>query len=177
MQIYIHTYIHLCIYKNGSWSKHSCQCVTRNDFAPALALHYALQGLHRVSLHWLKYLLKNWLPQKVAQGGVRWSSTLCIADLFNLRKQNLMRSSKSQKLKILRSSAGSAAISLIAEVSFSFAHLSAAAQLFRSLLCFSVLYGAACQIGFHVPHGSVCPAYQLWAVTAADAHWWLWWRE
>ena len=32
-------------------------------------------------------------------------------------------------------------------------------------------HGAAGQIGLHVPHGSVCPAYQPWAATAADVHW------
>ena len=69
-----------------------------------------------VPLHWLKYVFKNWLPQKVAQLKVVFTDpviTLCNADFFSLRKQNLViRSSKYQKLKILRSSAVSAAISL-----------------------------------------------------------------
>ena len=52
---------------------------------------------------------------KSCSGGVHWSSTLWNAIFFSLRKKTLMiRSSKCQKLRILRSSAASAAISLIA---------------------------------------------------------------
>ena len=58
---------HSNIYIYGGWSKHSCRCVIRNDLAPALALPCALQGFYCVPLHRLKYVFKNWLPQKVAQ--------------------------------------------------------------------------------------------------------------
>ena len=100
---------------HGGWSKHSCRRDIRNDLAPALALPCALQGLYRAPLHRLKYVFTSWLPQKVAQRGLHWSTTLCNANVFSLRKQNLMiRSSKSQKSKMSRDSAGSASISLIA---------------------------------------------------------------
>ena len=61
----MYKYIYIYIY--GGWSKHNCRCVIRNDLAPALALPCALQGFYCVPLHRLKYGLKNWLPQKVAQ--------------------------------------------------------------------------------------------------------------
>ena len=67
----------------GGWSKHSCRCVIRNDLAPALALPCALQGFYCVPLHRLKYVFKNWLPQKVAQfKGVFTDPVRCATQTF-----------------------------------------------------------------------------------------------
>ena len=71
------------VYKYGGWSKHSCRCVIRNDLAPALALLCALQGFYCVPLHRLKYVFKNWLPQKVAQfKGVFTDPVRCATQTF-----------------------------------------------------------------------------------------------
>ena len=76
-------YICVYIYIYGGWSKHSCRCVIRNDLAPALALPCALQGFYCVPLHRLKYVFKNWLPQKVAQfKGVFTDPVRCATETF-----------------------------------------------------------------------------------------------
>ena len=86
--LYVHivchyiTYIYNIIYIGG-WSKHSCRCVIRNDLAPALALPCALQGFYCVPLHRLKYVFRNWLPQKVAQfKGVFTDPVRCATQTF-----------------------------------------------------------------------------------------------